>query len=81
MNILIITNLYPEHEGVSSLTGKSATRVSRAIHYLAQGLSDFDVHVKKVLRPTYEASWRELKFSPGKFRKKEDGIIVSSAGV
>jgi len=79
MNILIITNLYPEHEAVSSLTGKSATRVSRAIHYLAKGLSGFDVHVKKVIRPTYEASWRELKFTSKKFRQEQlDGLAVET---
>lgn len=73
MNILIITSLYPEFEG------DSIKRTSFAIHELVKGLETFDVHVKKVIRPTFENQWRKFEFYPKKFRRENiDGILVET---
>ena len=76
---MIITNLYPEDAEIPSLTEKSATRVSWAIHYLAQGLDQYGITITKVLRPQYEVNWRALQFSKQKFRTEIiEGIKVET---
>ena len=78
-NILILTSLYPENEYITPLSGETSKRVSKAIHYLAQGLYKFDINLKKVIRPEPQNSWRELKFNKKRFvASKIDNILVET---
>ena len=73
MNILIITSLYPEHNKATIM------ETSFAIHELALGLHNYGVNLKKVIRPSFEDEWRNLKFYPKFFRREIiDGIVVES---
>jgi glycosyltransferase involved in cell wall biosynthesis len=55
MNILIITDLYPENEK------HSIKYTSWAVHDLVKGLNKYNINVKKIIRPVREVHWKGLK--------------------
>lgn len=72
MNVLIITGLYPESEN------HTVEYISWAVRELVIGLSRFDIHVKKVIRPMSEISWKKVSRQEVFTTSIIDGIKVET---
>ena len=55
MNVLVLTDLYPESEN------HTQKDITWAVHELVIGLKNNNITVKKVIRPTREIGWKKMK--------------------